>query len=140
MRRFFHISPAGSTAAGTAPARPAPLVLAAVLVGVQGLVGVLIGAAFMVGGVVGGPSDAADAEIIGALTLVMGVGLVLSALGLMRRRRGARAPAFVWQLIMLGVGFSEANENPSLAIPLILVGGLSTVALFHPAAGAVLED
>jgi hypothetical protein len=122
------------------PARPAPLLLGAALVGVQGLIGVLIGVAFMIGGVVGGPADAMDAQIIGALTLLMGAGLVAAARGLLRRRRAARAPALVWQLIMLGVGFSGFRENPALSVPLIVVGGLTTALIFHPATNEVLED
>lgn len=122
------------------PARPAPLVLGAVLVAVQGAIGVVIGVGFMIGGVVGDPADAADAQIIGALTLLMGAGLVLAGLGLFRQRRIARAPAFVWQLIMLGVGFTEFRESPALAVPLIVLGAATTALLFHPAANDVLLD
>ena len=94
----------------------------------------------MIGGVWGGPADTADAEIIGALTLVMGAGLLMAALGLVRGRRAARAPAFVWQLIMLGVGVSEFRDSPALAVPLVVIGGLTTAMLFHPAANGVLSD
>ena len=141
MRSFFRGSPAGA-AAGAAgpPARPTPLVLAVALVAAQGCAGVLIGLGFIVGGLVGGPADVADAELIGVLTLVTAAGLLVAALGLRRARRGARAPALVWQLIMLGTGFSELGANRPLAVSLLLVAGLTTAALLHPAANAVLED
>jgi hypothetical protein len=121
-------------------ALPAPLLLGAALVGIQGLIGVVIGVAFMIGGVVGGPSDAMDAQMIGGLTLLMGAGLLLAARALLRRRRAARAPALSWQLIMLGVGFSEFGENQALSVPLIVVGAVTTVLIFHPATNEVLED
>ena len=141
MPFFFRTSPPDAPGnRATRPDLPTPLVAGVLLVGIQGLIGVLLGIAFMVGGVVGGPSDVADAELIGAMALAMGVVLVLAARGLYRGRRAARAPALVWQLIMVGVGFSEIRKNPALAVPLILVGAASTVAVMHPEANGVLQD
>jgi hypothetical protein len=130
----------GASAKSTRPDQPVPLALGAALVALQGLVGVGIGVFFIIGGVTLGPDDPADAAMIGGMTLAMAAGLLASARGLTRRRRWARAPVLVWQLIMLGVGFSEIRTNASLAVPLIVVGLLTTVAIFHPATNAVLED
>ena len=71
MRSFFPAS--------TGPARPAPLALGSGLVALQGVIGVVVGIAFMIGGVTLSPQDPADAEMIGALFLAMGIGLLASA-------------------------------------------------------------
>jgi hypothetical protein len=136
VRSFFR--PAGATT-GTG-ARPQSLVAAVALVGLQALVLIGTGAAFVVAGLLGRPTNVLDAELIGALSMLGGAGLALVARGLAGRRAWARSPALVWQMIMVGSGATRLTEAPALAVPMVVIGVLTIVALFHPDTGAVLED
>lgn len=136
MRSFLR---AAKVSAGAGP-RPQSLAAATWLVGLQGVVLIVVGVAFIVAGVLGRPTDVVDAELIGAFSVVGGAGLALVARGLAARRAWARSPALVWQMIMVGSGATRVTQAPALAVPMVLVGVVTIVALFHPDTGSVLED
>jgi hypothetical protein len=136
VRSFFHsvASPPGTAG------RPRSLVAAAALVGLQGLVLVAVGLVFMGAGLLGEPAHVLDAELIGGMSVLGGGGLLAVGRALGARRAWARSPALVWQLILVGVGATQLTENPTIAVPFLVVGALTVAALFHPETGAVLED
>jgi hypothetical protein len=91
--------------------------------------------------VVATPLSALRAVMAALLTLVAGLGLIAVARGLRRRRRWARAPALVTQLLVLPVGAGLVQSGRwYVGMPLILWALAVLALLFTPAVGEVLED
>ena len=112
-------------------ANPAPLVVAASLVAVEGLL--LI--AFAVLELANLDSDRLT---MGATTslffLVYGAGLLLCAWALSRRQSWARSPVVLTQLIQLGMAYSFWGGDTTLvAIGIAVVAVVVLVGVFHPA-------
>jgi hypothetical protein len=113
-------------------AQPAPTALrvAAALAALEGLA--LVGAALLYAlrGVLGDAESAAGAEL-GAL-LIAGVGALLlaAARGLLHRRRWARSPVVVVQLLAVPVGLSLVGGG-------VLAAGLAVLALAAATIGAL---
>lgn len=120
---------------GVNTAAPGPIRVAGVLVGLQGLAGVVFAAWLLVEAVraTSGPvpvgATAAWLASFGILLLIVGVNLV-------RGRHGARSPAVVAQLLLLGVCWYAAGPSSQpaygVAAAVFCVGVL--VLLFCPAA------
>lgn len=112
---------------------------AALLVGCQGLLLLVAAGVLAAETVVGRSTDASGARLTALLALAAGVGLVLVARSLARRRRWARAPALVTQLLLLPVGFTvvQAGDAP-IGVPLLVVaGGLVLLLLSQPVGKAL---
>jgi len=117
---------------------PAPLLVAASLVAVEGLL--LIGY-----GVLEVASVDADRVAVAATTglffLAYGAGLLLCARGLSRVRSWARSPVVLAQLIQLGVAWSFwGGDTRIVAIAVAVVAVIVLVGVFHPASLAALES
>lgn len=121
-----------------------PLLIASVVVGLQGLV-FLVLAVLDLSGLV--PGRIAVGVGIGILLLLVGAGLVAAAVGLARGAHVARGPAVVAQLIGLGLAWSLRHPDPNtgdnravaLAIAvsaLVVLGCLAT----GPARRALADD
>lgn len=120
---------------------PGPLALraATALVGCQGLVLLAAAGVLVVETLTGRSTDATGARLTAVLALFGGVGLILVARALARRRRWARAPALVTQLLLLPIGVSvvQAGQAP-IGVPLLLVaGGLVLLLLSQPVGEAL---
>lgn len=110
--------------------RPVTLTLAAVLAGLEGLVAlgfgvVEVGQVRLFRAVVG----------VGVALLMFGfaVLLLLAARALLRRRRWARAPIVVVQLILVPVGWSfRGGQTTWVAVTMIVVALLTLVTILHP--------
>lgn len=110
--------------------RPVTLTLAAVLAGLEGLVAlgfgvVEVGQVRLFRAVVG----------VGVALLMFGfaVLLLLAARALLRRRRWARAPVVVVQLILVPVGWSfRGGQTTWVAVTMIVVALLTLVTILHP--------
>jgi hypothetical protein len=116
---------------------PAPLLVAASLVAVEGLL--LLGYS-----VLELASTNADRVAVAATTsiffLVYGAGLVLCAWGLTRRHSWARSPVVLAQLIQLGVAWSFwGGETTAVAVTVGAVAVIALVGVFHPASLAALN-
>jgi hypothetical protein len=117
-------------AADRPPSRPAPLLLAAALLGVEALV------ALVFGGIALTQIRISRAEVgAGVAILMLGYGLLLLALarGVFLGRRWSRAPAVATQLILLPIAFSFRAAPTTWvagAIALAAVGIL--VGVLHP--------
>ncbi len=121
---------------------PATLLAAAALVALEAL-GLLAAAVFFV--VELGVADADDrvrAVTAAALALLGAVGLGLVARGLYRRRRWARAPALVANLLVLPVAFDLTRGGRwYVGVPLLLLAAAVLVLLFaRPTDDALQEE
>jgi uncharacterized membrane protein (DUF2068 family) len=112
------------------PSRPAPLLVAAALLGLEGL------AALVFGGIALSQIRISRAEVgAGVAIWMLGYGILLLAIarGVFRGRRWSRAPAIATQLILLPIAFSFRAEPTTWvagAIAVVAVGAL--VGLLHP--------
>ena len=118
--------------------RPAPLVVAASLVAVEGLL--LLGFAVL-------EVANLDSERVamGATTsiffLAYGAGLLLCSWSLVRVHPWARSPVVLTQLIGLGVAWSfRGGETTAVAVAIAVVAAVVLVGLFHPASLTALAD
>lgn len=127
----------------TAPARaraPVPLLAAAVVVLLEGLLAAVLGVVVGVNAVHGEGGGVADA-FLAFFGVLVGVGLVLVARGLSRSRRWSRAPALVVQIICVPVAITLAQGGRySAGIPLLVVAVLCVLALFSSASRKAFDD
>ena len=93
---------------------------AALLVALEGVVLLVVGVAYAVEGVRGQALTRTGAELGALLVTLTGLGLLLVARGLLRRRRWAHAPAVAVQLVTVLTAFSLMRT------PLV---GVATAAL-----------
>ena len=116
--------------------RPAPaLVAAAGLVAAQAVALLVVAASYALELARGDAEDTAVATSITVMSLVTGLGLGLTARGLLARRRWSRAPALVANLLALPVVWPLLTEGrPVLGIVLIGWAIAVVVLLFAPGA------
>jgi hypothetical protein len=118
--------------------RPAPLIVAASLVTVEGLL-------LLVFAVLELASLDADRVAMGATTSIFfvlyGAGLLLCAWSLVRGHSWARSPVVLTQLIGLGVAWSfRGGDTTAVAVSIAVVAVVVLVGLFHPASLTALAD
>ena len=118
--------------------RPTPLVVAASLVAVEGLLMLLLAVLELA-------SLDADRLAMGATTSIFfaayGVGLLLCAWSLLNGQSWARSPVVLTQLIGLGVAWSfRGGDTTGIAVGIAVVALLVLVGIFHPASLAFLSD
>jgi NADH:ubiquinone oxidoreductase subunit K len=123
--------------------RPKPTTLAtcAALVGLEAL-GLLAAAVFyLVELVVATEDDAVRALVSAGLALLAAVGLALVARGLRARRRWARSPALVTNLLVVpvAVGLLQGGRW-YVGLPLVVLALAVLVLLFHPSTSADLDE
>jgi uncharacterized membrane protein (DUF2068 family) len=112
------------------PSRPAPLLVAAALLGLEGLTSLVFG------GIALTQIRISRAEVgAGVAIWMLGYGLLLLvvARGVFRGRRWSRAPAVATQLILLPIAFSFRGAPTTWlagAIAVVAVGAL--VGVLHP--------
>jgi hypothetical protein len=123
------------TGADDDPTTPRPVRVAGLLVALQGLAGVVIGAGLLVVAARGGSGAV---PIVATSVWFAGFGAVLLAIGvyLVRGRHGARSPAIVAQLLMLGVCWYAAgpSSRPAYGLPAAMFCVAVLVLLFCPPA------
>ncbi len=96
---------------------------------------------FAVETVVATADDRTRAVLAALLTLLAAAGLALVARGLHRRRRWARAPALVTNLLVLPVAWDLLRGGRAyVAVPLGLLAVTVMVLLFRPVVDAALQD
>jgi hypothetical protein len=118
--------------------RPAPLIVGASLVVVEGLL-------LLVFAVLELASLDADRVAMGATTSIFfvlyGAGLLLCAWSLVNGHSWARSPVVLTQLIGLGVAWSfRGGETTVVAVAIAVVAVVVLVGLFHPASLTALAD
>jgi hypothetical protein len=121
--------------------RSVALSLTALIVAAQGVATLALGLGLMIQSVVGNPDSRAAAMLIGVLSLLGGAGLVLCSWGLQRGRRWSRAPALVWLLLMVPVGWYQVQGGLRwVGLPLTLFSALGILLLLIPASTEALRD
>ncbi|MEO9325478.1 hypothetical protein ABFT23_18440 [Nocardioides sp. C4-1] len=113
---------------------PRGLLLAAVVVGVEGLVLLALAVAGLVDRVPGSVEVSISVAVFFA---VYGAGLLFCSWGLTRLEGWTRGPVLITQLIVLGIAWN-ARENAALALGLAVVGIVTIVAMLRPASVAAL--
>jgi hypothetical protein len=117
------------------PATPRPVFAAGVLVGLQGVAGIAVALGLFVASL-RGPTGPVPVGITAAW--LAGFGGILLAVGgyLGKGRHGARTPAIVAQLLLLGVCWYAAgpSSQPALGIPAAVFCVVVLVLLFCPSA------
>ena len=111
-----------------------PVVLVLVLLGMA--VGIVVEAAR------GDRSSVSNVALLVGLLLVWAAGLALAARGLARRRRWARAPVLLSDLLLLAVGVPLAQGSASrwAGVLLVVVSAVGAVAVMTPPVTAALEE
>jgi hypothetical protein len=118
--------------------RPAPLIVAASLVAVEGLL-------LLVLAVLELASLDSDRVAMGATTSIFfvayGAGLLFCAWSLLAGQSWARSPVVLTQLIGLGVAWSfRGGDTTSVAVAIAVVAVVVLLGIFHPASLAALAD
>lgn len=115
-----------------ASAAPLPVRVAGLLVGLQGVAGVLVAVALLV------RASAAPVPVFATAVWFAGFGAVLLAVGmnLVWGRTGARTPAVVGQILLLGVSWYAAgpSSQPGYGISAAIFCVAVLVLLFTPSA------
>ncbi len=118
-----------------APAVPRSVRAAGGLVGLQGLAGIAMAVGLLVAAVRG---STGPVPILATAAWLAGFGVILLAVGanLVRGRRGARTPAIVAQLLLLGVCWYAAgpSSQPAYGVPAAAFCVSVLVLLFCPSA------
>lgn len=111
----------------------------ALIVAGEGLVIVGLGLLLVWSAIAGDAESATDALSMGIIGTVTGAGLVVCGIGLWTRHRWARAPAIVWQLLMLPIGLYQLGELWYVGVPVILLA-LTTIGLLGTARTSAALD
>lgn len=118
------------------PSAPTPLVAAAALVVLEGLL--LLGYAVLELASLD-TGRAAVAATTAAFFALYGGGLLCCAWALLRRVSWARSPVVLAQLIQLGVAWSFwGGDTTAVAVGLAALAALVLIGVFHPASVAAL--
>ncbi|MGW7480699.1 hypothetical protein ACWGH8_19115 [Nonomuraea muscovyensis] len=114
--------------------RPLSLVVAAVVVALEGLVAVGLGGYVVVETLRGAAGDVTTAIAEAVFGLLIGAGLLWVAWGgLLRAERWGRAPAVLTQIFMIPVSVTLIqSDQPQLGIPLLAVALVGLVSLLAP--------
>jgi len=127
------------------PARPRALLAVVAAVGVEALLMLGVVVLYAVELVVADAADPRGAVATAVLAGLVGVGLALSARGLLAGRRWARAPIMTWQLVqvaavalpLLGAGTAR---SAALGAGLLVLGLVAGGGLFAPSVVAATTD
>ncbi|MFB9200613.1 hypothetical protein ACIBIZ_05875 [Nonomuraea spiralis] len=114
--------------------RPWSLLVAAVVVAVEGLIALGLGVYVAVETVVSTPDNVTTALAESAFGLLVGAGLLWVAWGgLLRAERWGRSPGVLAQIFLLPVGVTLIqSDQPQIGVPLIVVALTGLVALLAP--------
>jgi len=115
---------------GAPGTRPAPLLLAGVLIGVEALTAIVFGVVALTqitvtrAGLGGG---------VAILMLIYGLLLVFVARGVLRGRRWSRGPAAATQLILLPIAWSfRGSPTTWVAVLIAITAVVIIIGLLHP--------
>ncbi|MEU8267666.1 hypothetical protein AB0B89_10890 [Sphaerisporangium sp. NPDC049002] len=114
--------------------RPVTLVVAAVVLALEGLTAVVLGGYAAVETVIGKPADVSSSIVVSAFGIGIGAALIWVAWGVLGAARWSRAPGVVTQIFALPVAVSlvqSAQTVPGVLLIVVALAGL--VALLAPA-------
>lgn len=120
---------------------PSQVLLAAVIIALEGAIIVVLGVLWAIRSVTDSP-DNVGASIMGAIfAVVAGVVLVRLALGISKGQPWARSPVVAVQILFLPVSFSLAFQggDPAYGVPALVACALVIYLLFTPPAKLVFN-
>jgi hypothetical protein len=119
------------TADDQAPVAPVPTALrvAGALVGAEGAAAAIAGAGFAVAALAAHPADRATTLTLAGVLLVLGVGVLFVARGLLRRRPAAATPAYLTQFFTLVVAWYQRHTLVVVTVVLAVVAVAAAAAL-----------
>jgi hypothetical protein len=112
--------------------RPRSLEIAAALVGLQALALAAWGVGELIRSLTGNPHDRGTAVLLGVVVLIYGTGVALAARGVWRMRRWSQTPSYLVSFFAVVIGVGQFHTLPYLAVPLIVIGVGSFIALSLP--------
>jgi hypothetical protein len=118
--------------------RPRSLEIAAALVALQALALAAWGLTELIRALVGHPHDRGTAVLLGVVVLVYAAGVAFAARGVWNLRRWSQTPSYLVSFFAVVIGIGQLHTVAALAVPLILIGIASFVALSLPATRAAL--
>ncbi|NHC43709.1 hypothetical protein [Motilibacter aurantiacus] len=131
--------PGETTAPAPAAAPTGGLLALAACVALEGLALVVVGAVVLVDVIADGAGNPLLWAFLVALFFLYGGTLLVAARAVLRRRRWARAPAVLSSLLALPVGWdSLSQDEPQIAVPVLLVGVAGLVLALAPGVGGLL--
>ncbi|WP_405141427.1 hypothetical protein OG589_30640 [Sphaerisporangium sp. NBC_01403] len=114
--------------------RPVTLVVAAVVLAIEGLTAVVLGGYAAVETIVGKPADLGSSIVVSAFGILIGAALIWVAWGVLQAARWSRAPGVVTQIFALPVAVSLVQSEQTVpGVLLIVVALAGLVALLAPA-------
>jgi hypothetical protein len=113
-------------------ARPLTLVVAAVILALEGLTALVFGGYAAVETLLGKPADVMSSLLVAAFGMGVGAGIVWVGWNILQEARWSRGPAVVTQIFALPLGWTLAPEQPALGIPLIAVAVVAGACLLAP--------
>nr|WP_169806448.1 hypothetical protein [Herbidospora sakaeratensis] len=113
--------------------RPFTILVAAVVVAIEGLAAVAIGGWVAYETLLGGAGDVMSSLVLAAFALAVGAGLVWVAWGILQLMRWSRGPAVVTQIFagLLAVTLIQAGQL-AWGVPLIVAAVVILVTLLAP--------
>ncbi|GAA5041083.1 hypothetical protein HNP84_002436 [Thermocatellispora tengchongensis] len=109
------------------------LVIAAVVLALEGLIAVLLGGYVGVQTVVGAPEDVTTSIAVAAFGLLAGAGLLWVAYGAFTAERWSRSPGVLAQIFLIPVSITLIQSaHPEMGIPLIIAALTGLAALLSP--------
>ena len=135
----------GGTAAGRGygvRVRPLTLIIAALVVALEGLVAFGLGVYAAVNTIAGQAQEVTTAAAESAFGLLIGAGLLWVAWGgLLRAERWGRAPGVLTQIFLIPVGVTITQSGlPGMGVPLIVAAVIGLVALLAPPTTKAMFD
>ncbi|MEO6880006.1 MAG: hypothetical protein ABI181_03520 [Mycobacteriaceae bacterium] len=120
------------------PGPPAPLVVAGLLTGVEGLVALAIAIVLAVRELLGVGDQLVSGYALAAMFAVLGGGVLASGVSLSRGQRGGRAPTVIMQVVLAPVAWSLLRDSgvPIAGAVLGLVALAVLVLSFWPSSVA----
>jgi hypothetical protein len=119
--------------------QPRSLQVAAGLVALQSLALAVWGIVELVRAVTGHPNDRGTAVLLGVVVLIYGAGVAMAARGLWRASRWSQTPSYLVAFFSIVLGINQLHTVAGLAVPLIVVGAVTFVAVSMPASRAALN-
>ncbi|GHE46348.1 hypothetical protein GCM10017673_55360 [Streptosporangium violaceochromogenes] len=113
--------------------RPPTLVVAAVVMALEGVTTLVLGGYVGVETVIGRPSDVTSSLFVAAFGLLLGAALLWVGYGMTRAERWARSPGVLTQIFALVVGVTLIQSGRwGLGTPLIVAAVAGLAALLSP--------
>ncbi|GGL17047.1 hypothetical protein Sme01_71540 [Sphaerisporangium melleum] len=109
--------------------RPVTLIVAAVILAVEGAVALVLGGYVAVETLVGAPADVTSSVFVGIFGIVAGAALLWVARGALRAARWSRAPGVVTQIFALPVAVSLVQSGQVVIGVLLALAALAGLAV-----------